>query len=78
MKKAEKKKINDKYIVIDNQKNLRCNCDWFNDNKAHLRLCNHCLSVLHHISKETYWNEIYEHGIRKKDEKYIGSNYGDC
>jgi hypothetical protein len=69
--------VNNKYFVIDNKKNFRCNCKWFCDNKSQIRYCNHALSVLHLLDKEKFWEEINAHGIRDKDEKYVGSNYED-
>ena len=58
--------VNEKHIVIDNQKNFRCDCQWFDDNKSHLRYCHCVLAVLHFLDKEAFWNDVFSHGIKKK------------
>lgn len=81
VKRAMKKKVvqisdrtylvNDEHIVIDNQKNLRCNCKWASDNKLHVKYCSCCLAVLHTIDREMFWAEIYGKGIKNNKFKNI-------
>ena len=54
--------VNDKNTVINNKKNFRCNCQWFNDNKSHLKYCHCVLAVLKFIDPDLFWKEIDKNG----------------
>ena len=57
--------VNGKNTVIDNKKNFRCDCQWFDDNKGHLKYCHCVLAVLKFIDPGMFWKEIDQQNEKK-------------